>query len=133
MCRVCGRALPATGGPACSRACAAAGLDAVDARLESTILALLAARARGATICPSEACRVVFGDVDAAHMERTRRAARRLVAAGQIGITQQGVVVDPSRARGPIRLRRVEQVVEPVRVEGRRRGRRDGDGDQFNS
>lgn len=132
-CRVCGRALPATGGPACSQACAAAGLADVDARLEGTILALLGARARDATICPSEACRVVFGDVDSAHMQRTRRAARRLVAAGQIVITQKGVVVDPSRARGPIRLRRVEQIVEPERV--RRHRRRDDDGvdDQFSS
>lgn|GEM_PF-1008359 len=127
-CLVCGRALPATGGSRCSRACAAVGLDAVDARLESTILALLLARARDATICPSEACRVVFGDVDSAHMEQTRRAARRLVAAGRIVITQKGVVVDPSRARGPIRLRRVEQLVEPARVGRRRRGRDDDDG-----
>lgn len=135
-CRVCGRALPASGGPVCSRACAKDGLDDVDARLEATILALLGARARGATICPSEACRVVFGDVDGDHMERTRRAARRLVAAGQIVITQGGVVVEPSRARGPIRLRRVEQLVEPARVERRRRRDDDideGDGGQFNN
>lgn len=114
----------------CSRACAAQGLDDVDARLEAAIVSLLAARARGASICPSEACRVVFGDVfgDHAHrgehepMERTRRAARRLVARGQIEITQRGVVVDPSRAKGPIRLRAVDRPAEPVRVPRRRRG-----------
>ena len=133
-CRVCGRALPPTGGPTCSRACAADGLDDVDGSLEAAIEALLNARARGATICPSEACRVVFGDVEAAHMERTRRAARRLVAGGRLEITQGGVVVDPSRARGPIRLRRAEQPVEPVRVERRRRrGRSDDEDDQFSS
>lgn len=119
-CRVCGRALPPTGGPTCSRSCSAAGLDDVDARLEATIEALLDQRARGATLCPSEACCAVCGDVDANHMERTRRAARRLVAAGRIEITQGGVVVDPSRARGPIRLRRVERLVEPERVQRRR-------------
>ncbi|MBS2019535.1 MAG: DUF3253 domain-containing protein [Deltaproteobacteria bacterium] len=34
-------------------------------------------------------------------------AARRLVARGEIVITQRGVPVDPSTARGPIRLRKV--------------------------
>jgi hypothetical protein len=120
LCRVCGRSLPSSSsGPSCSRACSAVRLDEVDAQLEATILSLLAARARRATICPSEACRTVFDDVDAAHMERTRQAARRLVGRGQIEITQGGAVVDPSRARGPIRLRRVVAAPEPERV-GRR-------------
>jgi hypothetical protein len=119
MCRVCGRSLPPSGGVHCSQACAAAGLNDVDTLLEDTIVALLHARARGATICPSEACRVVLGDVGAASMERTRRAARRLVARGAVEITQKGVVVDPSRARGPIRLRRVDRPVEPARIERR--------------
>ena len=38
-------------------------------------------------------------------MARARRAARRLVATGTLEITQGGRVVDPSTARGPIRLR----------------------------
>ena len=38
-------------------------------------------------------------------MEPVRSAARRLVARGQLEILQQGRVVDPSTARGPIRLR----------------------------
>jgi hypothetical protein len=32
-------------------------------------------------------------------------AARRLVAAGLADITQRGAVVDPSTAKGPIRVR----------------------------
>ena len=40
-------------------------------------------------------------------LERTRRAARRLVANGRIEIVQGGRPVDPSTARGPIRLRLV--------------------------
>ena len=95
-------------------------LDSVDAQLETTIVSLMAARARSATVCPSEACRIVFDDVDAAHMERTRQAARRLVGACKIEITQGGVVVDPSRARGPIRLRRVDAVPEPERIARKR-------------
>ena len=38
-------------------------------------------------------------------MARCRSAARRLVASGRLEITQGGHVVDPSTARGPIRLR----------------------------
>lgn len=40
-------------------------------------------------------------------MEPARRAARRLVAGGQVQILQRGAVVDPSTAKGPIRIRRV--------------------------
>lgn len=120
-CRVCGRSLPPAGGVHCSRACAATTLEEIDTRLEQAIVALLGARARGATICPSEASRAVLGDVGAPSMERTRRAARRLVARGVVEITQRGVVIDPSRARGPIRIRRVDGPVEPERIERRRR------------
>ncbi|MFP4312540.1 MAG: DUF3253 domain-containing protein [Nitriliruptoraceae bacterium] len=40
-------------------------------------------------------------------MEPARRAARRLVARGEVELTQDGRVVDPSTARGPVRIRRV--------------------------
>jgi hypothetical protein len=39
-------------------------------------------------------------------MDDARSAARRLVAAGAVEITQGGRVVDPSTAKGPIRIRR---------------------------
>ena len=42
-------------------------------------------------------------------MEPARQAARRLVAAGDVEITQGGHVVDPSTAKGPIRIRRVRR------------------------
>jgi hypothetical protein len=77
--------------------------------LEAAILRLLTERGAGKTICPSEAARAVAGEDRAAWeplMEPARQAARRLVAAGEIVITQGGVVVDPSRARGAIRLKR---------------------------
>ncbi len=76
------------------------------AELERTILALLAGRAAGRTICPSEAARAVGGDDWRPLMEPARAAARRLVAAGEVEITQAGTVVDPSTAKGPIRIRR---------------------------
>ena len=93
----------------CSTSCRRRGVSDVDRRLEDTILELLAQRARTATICPSDAARAVGGeDEDAwrALMEPARRAARRLVDRGEVVITQGGKVVDPSTARGPIRIRR---------------------------
>lgn len=79
----------------------------VDAALEAAILALLAERGAGKTICPSEAARRVAGSDGAWEtlMEPARAAARRLHGAGRIAITQGGHSVDPSRARGPIRLK----------------------------
>ena len=78
----------------------------VDARLERTILDLLAARAATATICPSDAARAIGGDQWRDLMEPARRAARRLVASGEVVITQGGAVVDGTTATGPIRIRR---------------------------
>lgn len=91
----------------CSDACRRRKVTDVDARLESTILELLASRARDATICPSDAARRIGGDDWRDLMEPARRAARRLVASGDVVITQRGSVVDPSTAKGPIRIRRV--------------------------
>ena len=90
----------------CSKACRRAKPAAHDQRLEDAILALLDARAPGASICPSEVARRDDPDDWRPLMEPVRRAARRLVARGVLEITQGGQVVDPSRAKGPIRLRR---------------------------
>lgn len=89
----------------CSDACRTRGVTATDQALESAILDLLADRARNATICPSEAARRVGGEDWRHLMEPSRRAARRLVNAGRVEITQQGRAVDPSTAKGPIRIR----------------------------
>ncbi|MEU5764608.1 DUF3253 domain-containing protein [Streptomyces asoensis] len=81
----------------------------VDRRLERAILELLERRAPAATICPSDAARTVYeGDDDGwrALTEPARRAARRLVTAGEVEITQGGRPVDPASARGPVRIRR---------------------------
>jgi hypothetical protein len=94
----------------CSDACRRRGIRPVDHRLEAAILTLLAGRAHDATICPSEAARAVDADDWRALLEPARRAARRLVAQGRLEILQQGRVVDPSTARGPIRLRKVRSV-----------------------
>jgi len=92
----------------CSVACRRRGVTAQDRELEQTTMSMLADRAATATICPSEVARAV-GTEDSwrSLMEPARRAARRLVAAGQVEITQGGRVIDPSTAKGPIRIRRV--------------------------
>ena len=82
------------------------GTDGVDRRLERSILALLEKRSGTSTICPSDAARDVDGEGWRDLMEPARQAARRLVAAGEVVVTQGGEVVDPATARGPIRIRR---------------------------
>jgi hypothetical protein len=77
-----------------------------DQELERAVLALLSARAPGATICPSEAARAIGGDGWRDLMEPARAVARDLVDRGEVEITQGGEVVDPATARGPIRVRR---------------------------
>jgi hypothetical protein len=89
----------------CSAACRRRGVTDLDARLEDGIRTRLAGRAPTATICPSEVARELGGEGWRELMEPTREAARRLVAAGEVEITQQGHVVDPSTAKGPIRIR----------------------------
>ena len=89
----------------CGEKCRRNKPTAADADLERTIMDILNARARDKTMCPSEALPPdARGDKE--RMEEVRRAARRLVARGEIEITQGGRVVDPGDFRGPIRLRR---------------------------
>jgi len=80
-----------------------------DARIADTILALLAARADGATICPSDAARALASDEAAwrALMPEVRRVAARLAAVGALRVMQHGEDVDALAARGPIRLGRL--------------------------
>lgn len=92
----------------CSDACRKRKVSGRDRDLEASILDLLDRRKVGATICPSEAARAVGGNEWRELMEPARRAARRLVDAGIVEITQQGRVVDPSTAKGPIRIRKAQ-------------------------
>jgi hypothetical protein len=89
----------------CSDSCRRHRLTATDTALERAIIDLL--DARPGTICPSEAARSVDPEGWRDLMEPARQAARRLVVAGDVEITQGGHVVDPSTAKGPIRIRRV--------------------------
>jgi hypothetical protein len=93
----------------CSDKCRGAKVGVKDRALEGKILRLLSERGAGKTICPSEAARAVAEsderEVWEPLMEPARAAARRLVAAGKITVTQHGVEVDSATAKGPIRLR----------------------------
>lgn len=100
----------------CSDGCRGRKPGEQDAELEAAILSLLAERGSDKTICPSEAARLVGGRAQRGPdkrqpqsweslMEPARAAARRLVAQGKILITQHNHPVDPSTAKGPIRLK----------------------------
>lgn len=90
---------------ACRRRARSADAPLVDDALQRAILDLLRSRSRDASICPSEAARAVRPDNWRSLMEPARAAARRLVSEGKAEITQNGRAVDPSFARGPIRIR----------------------------
>ena len=91
----------------CSDACRRRGVGPEDRALERRIVELLSARPASATLCPGEVARAHAGEGPwRPLLEPVRRAARRLVAEGRVVILQKGRVVDPSTARGPIRLGR---------------------------
>lgn len=92
----------------CSDGCRRRSRDrsGTDAKLDAALQQLLDARPATSTICPSEVARAVGGEDWRELMEPARMAARRLVAQGGAEITQGGRVVDPSTAKGPIRIRR---------------------------
>ena len=90
----------------CSDRCRKRKVQPTDIALQTAIRTLLDERSQGATICPSEAARVVDPNGWEALMEPARCAARRLVAEGAVEITQGGKVVDPTTFKGPIRIRR---------------------------
>lgn len=71
---------------------------------ENKILDLLIIRGFDKTICPSE---VLPDDqkADKMIMAEVRSSARILVSKGKIVIMQNGRVIDPSTAKGPIRLK----------------------------
>ena len=76
------------------------------ADIEVAIAALLARRAPGRTICPSEAARALDADGWRARMDAVRAVAFAMADRGELEVTQRGELVDGRTARGPIRLRR---------------------------
>ncbi len=76
-------------------------------QIEAAIDGLLARRASGRTICPSEAARALDPEGWRGRMDAVREAAFAMADRGELEVTQRGAVVDGRTARGPIRLRRV--------------------------
>jgi hypothetical protein len=100
-CRLCAGTLPAGSrrlycGPACRR---------LADQLRRAIIGLLRNRADGASICPSEAARLVAPRSWRALLPAVRRVAEPLAAHGRIVVTQAGRAVDIASARGPVRWR----------------------------
>ena len=73
--------------------------------IETAILALLARRDEGKTICPSDAARSLAEDWRPL-MQPVRETAYAMADEGRLEVTQSGEVVDGRTARGAIRLRR---------------------------
>lgn len=76
------------------------------ATASDAMLGLLAARADGLTICPSEAARQLDPDDWRAEMPVVHDAARALVASGHVVLTQGGRVVAPDTVVGAYRIRK---------------------------
>ncbi|WP_305787070.1 DUF3253 domain-containing protein [Symbioplanes lichenis] len=77
-----------------------------EARLAATMRALLRHRRPEATICPSDAARVVGGDGWRGLMDTAREVAAELAREGTLTVRQRGAVVDIATAVGPVRLAR---------------------------
>ncbi|AGL18789.1 DUF3253 domain-containing protein [Actinoplanes sp. N902-109] len=75
-------------------------------RLAATMRALLRHRRPDATICPSDAARVVGGGSWRDLMPTARDVAAELSRAGTLVVRQHGTDVDITTATGPVRLAR---------------------------
>lgn len=75
-------------------------------RLAATMRVLLRHRQPEATICPSDAARVVGGPSWRELMDVARSVAGELSLAGVVVVRQHGVDVDVTSARGPVRIAR---------------------------
>lgn len=71
----------------------------------AAVLELLAERADGLTICPSEAARRIAPDAWREAMPTVHEAARALVAEGRVVITQGREVIVPTDVVGAYRIR----------------------------
>ena len=117
FCLVCGRRFSGHGrSPGdwaearyCSQSCHERRLLPSDYRLEAAIEMLLAwreSKKSGTTLEPEEAARFVDRLGWRSLMDATYMAARRLAAADRLEFLQNGEVVDPDLAEGPVQLRR---------------------------
>ena len=88
----------------CSARCRSRGVSDADRQLDERLRSLIHAAPRG--VGDVDVARAVDAEDWQAQVEPVRRAARRLVAAGEAEIVQGGRVVDGSTAPGPVTIRR---------------------------
>lgn len=77
------------------------------AQIEETMLALVAARGEGKTICPSEVARAIAGehpDAWGRMMQPVRKVAVRLAKEGKVAIMRKGKPADPDDFKGVYRI-----------------------------
>ena len=87
----------------CSKACRQAKPNDLDRQLELEILRQLA---RFKQIDIDDAAKALAGEDWQKLRERGRNAARRLVQANKLELIQQGRVLEPSKAKGKLTLRK---------------------------
>lgn len=75
-------------------------------RLAATMRVLLRHRSADATICPSDAARVVGGESWRELMDPAREVSGELASQGLLTVRQHGEAVDLATAKGPVRLAR---------------------------
>jgi len=77
------------------------------ARIEESMLALVAERGQAKTICPSEVARALAGahpDAWGRMMQPVRKVAVRLAKQGKVVIMRKGKPVDPDDFKGVYRI-----------------------------
>jgi hypothetical protein len=72
------------------------------------VTALLRERGAGKTICPSEIARRLAPEGWRSQMKAVREAVERMVDDGVVVVMQRGEVVEPRKARGPIRVAKAD-------------------------
>ncbi len=86
-----------------------------DAELTSTLLALLAERSDGKSICPSEVPRRLLGEAGPwrGHLKRVRAIAQTLAKDGLVVILRHGTPIGDGPVKGVIRLARGPRFENP--------------------
>lgn len=93
-----------------------------DAELTSVLLALLAGRGEGKSICPSEVPRLLLGEAGPwrSHLKRVRSIAQSLAKTGQVVILRHGKPVGDGPVKGVVRLARGPSFEGPDSAQGGR-------------
>ena len=82
--------------------------ESLSALIHECVVELLEHREPEGTICPSEAARILGGELNVEWrdlMRPVRDVAARMADQGRIDVLQSGRPVDIRNARGPVRLR----------------------------